>query len=456
MKTKEQENCEKIQSEKTVNLGDFFENPNNPSKATPEQLERLAEKLKRIPIGLTAIRIAYVTDAPGGGKMVLSGNKRLRVLKMAYGENAQIPAEWVVDITAMTPEQRHEFIVDANVTDGEWDLDKLLEQYDRQELADLMGSDAVDGLLSDLDNGEDTVEGKTDEDSVPSTQQQPKSKRGNVYALGEHRLMCGDSTLQSDMAVLMGGEMADLMVTDPPYNVDYTGRTKDALKIENDHMSDDNFLAFLIDAFRTSDSVLRRGGAFYIWHASSESYNFNAACRDVGWKVRQVLVWVKNSIVLGRQDYQWQHELCLYGWKDGSAHYFIDSRDLSTVTEDCADIQNMKLKELRQFTQELLARGMGTSTVIHEQKPARSAEHPTMKPVRLFLANIRNSTRVGEIVIDPFGGSGTTVIACEQLHRRARLMELDPHYADVIRKRWAEFVHGEGCDWENLTPAIAE
>ena len=412
------------QSANTVNLGDFFENPNNPSKATPEQLERLAEKLKRIPIGLTAIRIAYVTDAPGGGKMVISGNKRLRVLKMAYGENAQIPAEWVVDMTAMTPEQRHEFIVDANVTDGEWDLDKLLEQYDRQELADLMGSDAVDGLLSDLDNGEDTVEGKTDEDSVPSTQQQPKSKRGNVYALGEHRLMCGDSTLQSDMAVLMGGEMADLMVTDPPYNVDYTGGTKDALKIENDHMSDDNFRAFLIDAFRTSDSVLRRGGAFYIWHASSESYNFNAACREVGWKVRQVLVWVKNSIVLGRQDYQWQHEPCLYGWKDGSAHYFIDRRDLSTV--------------------------------IHEQKPARSVEHPTMKPVRLFSANIQNSTRVGEIVIDPFGGSGTTVIACEQLHRRARLMELDPHYADVIRKRWAEFVHGGGCDWEKLTPAIAE
>lgn len=196
----------------------------------------------------------------------------------------------------------------------------------------------------------------------------------------------------------------DLLLTDPPYNVDYEGKTKDRLKIENDKKCDSAFFEFLSDAFENAVVVLKPGGVWYIFHADSEGENFRKAARENLGKVRQCLVWNKNSIVLGRQDYQWKHEPCLYGWKDGAAHFFVDDRTQSTV--------------------------------INEDKPTRSAEHPTMKPVKLLARLINNSTRSGESVLDPFGGSGSTLIACEQLGRRCYMMELDPRYCDVIIDRW--------------------
>lgn len=194
------------------------------------------------------------------------------------------------------------------------------------------------------------------------------------------------------------------MLTDPPYNVNYEGKTKDKLKIQNDKMDNDGFRAFLVDAFKAADSAMREGAAFYIWHADSEGLNFRGACADVGWKVRQCLIWNKNAMVMGRQDYQWKHEPCLYGWKEGAGHFFTDKRNLTTV--------------------------------IDENKPQRNGEHPTMKPVPLFARLIDNSSRPGEIVLDLFGGSGTSVIACEQTGRKCLTMELDPHYCDVIIARW--------------------
>ena len=269
-------------------------------------------------------------------------------------------------------------------------------------------------------------------DEIPEPGDEHCSENGAVYRLGEHRLLVGDATDPAALARLTDEGPADLLLTDPPYNVAYEGKTAEALTIANDSMDDAAFRAFLTDAFRAADSVMRPGAAYYVWHADSEGLNFRMACRSAGWTVRQNLVWVKNSMVLGRQDYQWQHEPCLYGWKDGAAHTWLGGRRHTTVIDQADPL----------------------TTVLRFDRPGRNAEHPTMKPVDLFEFQVRNSARRGEVVLDPFGGSGTTVIACERTGRRARTMELDPRYADVIRKRWAEHVHGSGCDWRRLTPAV--
>lgn len=201
-----------------------------------------------------------------------------------------------------------------------------------------------------------------------------------------------------------GEELIDLWLTDPPYNVDYEGGT--GLKIQNDKMEDSAFRSFLRDSFAVASTFMKDGAAFYIWHADSEGYNFRGACQDNGLKIRECLIWNKNSLVLGRQDYQWKHEPCLYGWKDGAHKWYSDRSQ---------------------------------TTVIDFDRPKVSAEHPTMKPIGLFAYLIENSTKKEDLVLDSFGGSGTTVIACEQLGRKARVMELDPHYVDVIVKRWENF-----------------
>ena len=216
--------------------------------------------------------------------------------------------------------------------------------------------------------------------------------------------MCGDSTSTECVQKLMGGLQADLLLTDPPYGVDYTGKTKDELKIENDAKSDDDFIAFLRQAFESADSVMKSGAVFYIWHADSKAYVFRMACQMTGWEVRQVLIWVKNAMVMGRQDYQWKHEPCLYGWKAGAGHLWASDRKQTTVLEF--------------------------------DRPTKNKEHPTMKPVALFDYQIKNNTKGGDIVLDLFAGSGTTVIACEQNGRTEYVMEYDPRYCDEIVKRW--------------------
>lgn len=209
----------------------------------------------------------------------------------------------------------------------------------------------------------------------------------------------------------MAGDKANLYLTDPPYNVAYQGKTEDALTIQNDSMDDESFRQFLRDAFSMADAVMHPGASFYIWHADLEGYNFRGACREVEWKVRECLIWVKNSLVLGRQDYQWRHEPCLYGWKDGASHNWYSDRIQTTVLEF--------------------------------NKPLRNGEHPTMKPVDLFKYLIENSSKKGDIVLDSFGGSGTALIACEESGRKARLSELDPKYCDVIVRRWQNLTGGK-------------
>ena len=235
----------------------------------------------------------------------------------------------------------------------------------------------------------------------------------------------------------MRGGYVDLLVTDPPYNVDYEG--SDGQTIQNDDMPEDQFYLFLVAAFTQARRALKMGGAFYIWHAETTSGAFRRATNETLGQVRQCLIWNKNAFVLGRQDYQWKHEACLYGWTEGAGHYFVDDRKQSTVIEDQnIDIEKLKKEEMKKLLKDILGSKVST-TVIDEDKPLANKEHPTMKPIKLLARLIKNSSTPGEAVLDLFGGSGSTLIACEQLGRKCKMMELDPHYCDVIVKRWEDF-----------------
>lgn len=216
-------------------------------------------------------------------------------------------------------------------------------------------------------------------------------------------------------------------------------RRTDGLVIDNDDMEAEEFREFLKRALTGAKSRMRPGAAFYIWHADNESLNFRLACEQSGFEIRQNLIWAKSTFAMGRQDYQWRHEPCLYGWKEGAAHYFIDDRTQSTVYEEARpNFNKMKKEEMRDLLENIYADKVST-TVIHEKKPSISELHPTMKPVTLIARLIKNSTKAGDAVLDPFGGSGTTLIACEQLKRKCAMIELDPHYCDVIIARWEAF-----------------
>lgn len=329
--------------------------------------------------------------------VIIEGHGRYMALKeLGFSEIE------VIKLTHLTEEKKKAYILAHNKLTMNTDFDiQLLNE----ELGDIIDIDMSDfGFDLSFDDEEDEVVEDEFDDTPP---EEPKSKLGDIYQLGRHRLMCGDSTSVEDVERLMGGYQADLLLTDPPYNVAYEGKTKDALKIQNDSMDNDSFREFLKAAFSAADNVMKPGAVFYIWHADSEGYNFRGACFDIGWTVRQCLIWNKNSMVLGRQDYQWKHEPCLYGWKEGAGHLWASDRKQTTV--------------------------------INFDKPQRNGEHPTMKPVGLFDYQILNNTKGGDIFLDLFGGSGTTIMACEQNGRNGYLMELDPRYVDVIIRRWEEF-----------------
>lgn len=306
----------------------------------------------------------------------------------------------VVRMDELTQEQVDKLrLLDNKLNESEWDFDLLAEDIPTLDFSDF---DIDWGLPEDIEENTEI-----EEDEAPEPPTEPKAKLGDLYEVGGHRLICGDSTDVDVISELMGGNKADLLITDPPYNVDYTGKTKDALKIQNDKMDNDSFRLFLRDAFTSANEVMRNGAVFYIWHADSEGYNFRGACNDIGWKVRECLIWNKNSMVMGRQDYQWKHEPCLYGWKDGASHLWASDRKQTTVLD---------------FV-----------------KPNRNDIHPTMKPVALFAYQISNNTHEGDAVLDMFGGSGTTLMACEQLKRKAFLCELDPRYVDAIITRYINY-----------------
>lgn len=341
----------------------------------------------------------------GDENIIIEGHGRLLACQQLGMET--VP---VIRLDDLTEDQRKAYTLAHNKLTMNTDFDLEMLKTELQDIDLDMGEFGFDDIeLDDI-----TLETEPEEDEIPEPPKEAKSKLGDIYQLGDHRLMCGDSTKVDDMKKLMGDDVANLYLTDPPYNVAYgqygsatearaLHRRVDHKTIMNDKMEDEAFRAFLTDAFIAANEVLASGASFYIFYADTEGYNFRGACRDMEWKVRENLIWNKNSLCLGRQDYQWKHEPILYGWKEGTHRWFNDRKQ---------------------------------TTVIDFDKPLKSEEHPTMKPVGLVAYLIGNSSKAGEIVLDSFGGSGTTLIACEQLGRKCRTMELDPHYVDVIVERW--------------------
>lgn len=369
-------------------LSELTPDETNAKEHPKDQVEQIKKSIKQFkmcdPIGIA-----------GENNLVIEGHGRLMALMELGAKEAPCIRLDHLD----TEEKRKAYALIHNKTTMNSGFNVELLQTNLAEIKTIdMGLYGFELEKEAIETVEDDFEGELPEE--------PKSKYGDIYNLDGHRLMCGDSTKETDVERLMGGELADLFLTDPPYNVDYQGGTEDKLKIMNDSQEDEEFLGFLTKAFTAANTFLKDGGVFYIWHADSEGYNFRKACKETGWRVRECLIWNKNSLVLGRQDYQWKHEPCLYGWKEG-AHIWNNDRKQTTV--------------------------------IDFDRPKKNDLHPTMKPIALFSYQIQNSSNEGENVLDLFGGSGTTIICCEQLNRTAYVMELDPRYVDVIIDRWETF-----------------
>ena len=357
----------------------------NAKRHTTEQIDHVAESIRQFgfvqPVVIDKDNVIVI------GHCRVMAAKRLGM--------REVPC---VLVDTLTPEQVNALrLADNKTNESAWDIDLLT--------GSLLDVGEIDMTAFGFDLN---IEQEAEEDDYDvEIPEEPKSCVGQIYALARHRLMCGDSTSAEAVSLLMDGAQADMLLTDPPYNVDYKGKTKDELTIENDSQSDESFKDFLVKAFANAQEHMKPGAVFYVWHADSNGYIFRSAVQEAGLIVRQCLIWVKNSMVMGRQDYQWKHEPCLYGWKDGAGHLWASDRKQTTILEF--------------------------------DRPSRSKEHPTMKPIPLFDYQMQNNTKGGDIVLDLFGGSGTSIMAAEQNGRTCYMMEYDPRYVDVIIDRWEKF-----------------
>lgn len=371
-----------------MDINEIVPYPNNPRKN-----EKAVKEVKQSIIECGYNDLIEVDE----NNVILSGHTRLKALKGLKYKQVE-----VIKITGLNELQKKKYRILANKTGeiAEWDFDLL-----SFEVADLdfsnFGFD-FDYLKLDLAVAEDD---NFDVDQALS--EDPISQLGDMWQLGRHKLICADSTILDNVTKLMDGVKADLYLSDPPYNVAYEGKTKDKLKIKNDSMSSESFKDFLVKAFFAFKENLKAGGSYYIFHADSEGHNFRLACIENKLLVKQCLIWNKNVMVMGRQDYHWKHEPILYGWKDGASHFWANDRKQTTI--------------------------------LNFDRPSRNQEHPTMKPVEILAYLIKNNTKEEDIVLDTFGGSGSTLITCEQINRICYMAELDPKYADVIIKRWEKY-----------------
>lgn len=375
--------------------------PKNAKKHPEKQIIQVANSIKEF-----GFNQPIVIDKEG---VIIVGHGRYEASK--HLGLTEVP----VIVADLTDEQARAYrLADNKLNESGWEMDLVIEELKELSLPlfELTGFDR-DLLL----------EAEPEDDEIPEVPEVPKTKLGDIYELGKHRVICGDSTKMEDVERLMNGVMADSWITDPPYNVAYNADKKGKKTIENDDMDDATFLQFITDASVTAISFLKAGGVFYIWHADSEGFNFRTACKNAGLTIRQCLIWVKNSMVMGRQDYQWKHEPCLYGWKDGSGHLWNSDRTQTTV--------------------------------LNFDKPHRNGEHPTMKPVELIAYQVTNNTKEGDLVLDTFLGSGSTLIASEKTRRVCYGVELDPKYVDVIVQRYVNYsgnenikLNGEPLVWE--------
>ncbi|EIP8178162.1 TPA: ParB N-terminal domain-containing protein [Enterococcus faecalis] len=377
-----------IKVQKTEDLIPYEKNPRHNEDA----ITAVAKSIEKF-----GFKVPIVVDA---SNVIVNGHTRLKAAK--YLGLKEVPTIIADDLT---PEQIKAFrLADNKVGEiATWDEELLNAELD--ELADLDFDMTEFGFdLPDIEGEEVEVIEDEFEEELPA---EPISKLGDIYQLGRHRLMCGDSTNSLEVEKLMGNKKADLLITDPPYNVAYEGKGKEALTIKNDSKETNEFHSFLYEDFSAAINNMKLGSSFYVWYASSEVVNFHTALEEAGFLVKQELIWNKNSMVLSRQDYHWKHEPCLYGWASGGSHSWYSDRKQTTI--------------------------------LNFDRPTVNKEHPTMKPVALFDYQIKNSSKQGDCILDLFGGSGTTLIACEQNEREAYLMELDPRYVDVIIARWEAF-----------------
>lgn len=409
-----------------MRAGDLTPYENNP-RINDEAVEKVAASIKEF-----GFKVPIIIDRDG---VIIAGHTRLKAAMMLGLKT--VP---VIRADDLTPDQVKAFrLADNKVAEfSMWDFEAL-----EAELAAVEMDMSAFGFLNEDDGIEpDVIEDEYD----PEPPEEPKAKPGDIYQLGEHRLMCGDSTDPAAVAALMEGGTVKLLLTDPPYNV-AVGTSKrpksnhNNVQILNDNMQETAFIEFLTKAMKNADAVMEPGAAWYIWYAGLHHIEFESAVRNIDeWKLHEQLVWVKGHFVLGRNsDYQWMHEPCLYGWKNGAPHYFTDSRAEETVIEDRgAKLSTLKKSELIDICEKLMGMNRET-TVLRAEKPNTADLHPTVKPQELLGRLIMNSTKQGWPVLDLFGGSGSTLIACQQLKRKCYMMELDPHYVDVIINRFQSF-----------------
>ena len=400
--------------------------PGNAKQHPAAQVDHIANSIREF-----GFRQPIVVDADN---VIVIGHGRLMAAKQLGMET--VPVVRADDLNEAQIKALR--LADNKTNESEWDFTTLEAELAELALEFDMSRFGFEDMPTDEADDAEIVE-----DEPPEPPEEPTAKPGDVYQLGEHRLMCGDSTDPAAVDKLLDGAKIDLLMTDPPYNCDVGScerphSSNDGVHILNDAMPENEFIQFLTSALCNADSHMRGGSAYYIWYTGLHHIEFESAIRALeDFKLHEQLIWVKSHFVLGRNsDYQWMHECCLYGWKDGAAHYFTDSRAESTVIEDQAvKLSTMKKGDLIALCEKLLGQNQA-GTVLRADKPNAADMHPTVKPQALIVPLIRNSSKRGWNVLDLFGGSGSTMIACEQTGRKCYMMELDPHYVDVIIARW--------------------
>ena len=406
------------------NKGQIEGLPANPRQWTRMDLDSLKKSIEETPELLEARGCLAVPHE--GRFVVLGGNMRLSACRELGMK--EIPC-YVFPESTPTAKLK-EIVIKDNGSFGAWDFDMLANEWSDLALSDFGVQIPEDWTEETKEKEEKAKDDNFDEEmeDIPE-----RCKKCDLWKLGEHLLMCGDSTSLEDVKKLLGGAKIDMLLTDPPYNVNVSNSK--GMTIANDNMGKDEFAAFLNSAMSNAVYALKPGGAFYVWYSHSEEIAFRSAMEAAGGAIKQTLIWNKNAFTFGRSDYKWKHEPCLYGWKEGAAHWFRDEFNHPTVIEDAVDVDKMKKDEMRDMLKQMLASPAPTD-VIDVNKPMRCDLHPTMKPLELCGQLIHNSTRSGQNVLDLFGGSGSTMMACEQLGRKNYTMEYDPHYCDVILARW--------------------
>lgn len=405
------------------NKGQIEGLPANPRKISKEHLHKLVESIKENP-EMMGLREILVVEDPNKADnyIVIGGNMRLTALKKLDYKTA--PVKIIKDATI---EQLKAYIIKDNVSGGEWDEELLKQDWDIDQLND-WGLDDLDFTVKE------EKQAKEDDFDADKDKIETKVKNGELWQLGRHYLKCGDATKEEDYKDLLGDKQADLIITDPPYNVDI--ESADGNKIMNDKMKEDKFIDFLSTCFKNMNKYLKPSRSFYIWCLNG--LGFEEACKNAEFQIRQWLIWYKSTFIFGWADYLKQYEVCLYGWKNGKeGHYFRYGTIQTNVFKDEEyDFDNMKKEDMKKLLKSIFENNDIQKDIFEYAKPSRSLGHPTSKPVPMIGKLINNSSEANNIVLDVFGGSGSTLIACEELDRICYMMELDPKYCDLIIARW--------------------